>query len=53
MLPYGGEWRRLRGRDDSPWYPMVRLFRQDATRDYAPVVARITAELNEMSSSRK
>jgi tetratricopeptide (TPR) repeat protein len=53
MLPYGGEWRWLRGRDDSPWYPTVRLFRQDATRDYSPVIARVTAELNEMSSSRE
>jgi tetratricopeptide (TPR) repeat protein len=48
MLPYGGEWRWLCGRDDSPWYPTVRLFRQDATREYAPVIARITAELMQM-----
>lgn len=52
MLPYGGEWRWLRSRDDSRWYPTVRLFRQHATRDYAPV-ARITAELIQMSSPQE
>ena len=45
MLPYVGDWRWLDGRDDSPWYPSVRLFRQDETRDYAGVVGRVRAEL--------
>ncbi len=40
LLPYLPDWRWLLGRDDSPWYPTVRLFRQDATRDYGSVVAR-------------
>jgi tetratricopeptide (TPR) repeat protein len=45
MLPYVGDWRWLIGRDDSPWYPTVRLFRQDDTRNFAPVVARVRTEL--------
>jgi Tfp pilus assembly protein PilF len=45
MLPYVGDWRWLDGRDDSPWYPAVRLFRQDATRSYDRVVARVRTEL--------
>jgi hypothetical protein len=45
MLPHVGDWRWLDGRDDSPWYPSVRLFRQDETRDYADVVERVRAEL--------
>ena len=28
LLPYGSEWRWLLNRDDSPWYPSIRLFRQ-------------------------
>ncbi len=35
MLPYLPDWRWLLERDDSPWYPAVRLFRQDDTHDYA------------------
>jgi hypothetical protein len=45
VLPYVGDWRWLTGRSDSPWYPSVRLFRQDTTRDYAGVVARLRTEL--------
>jgi tetratricopeptide (TPR) repeat protein len=45
MLPYVADWRWLLGRDDSPWYPTVRLFRQDATRDHARVVDRMRTEL--------
>jgi tetratricopeptide (TPR) repeat protein len=45
MLPHLGDWRWLLDRDDSPWYPTVRLFRQDERRDYASVVARVRTEL--------
>jgi tetratricopeptide (TPR) repeat protein len=45
LLPYVPDWRWLLDRDDSPWYPTVRLFRQQATRDYASVVDRVRTEL--------
>jgi tetratricopeptide (TPR) repeat protein len=45
LLPYKPDWRWLLDRDDSPWYPTVRLFRQTATRDYGEVVDRVRAEL--------
>jgi ADP-heptose:LPS heptosyltransferase len=47
LLPYLPDFRWLLDRDDSPWYPAVRLFRQDASRDYAPVIARVRAALHE------
>jgi hypothetical protein len=50
MLPYVPDYRWLLDRGDSPWYPTVRLFRQDATRDYAPVLDRIRAELAAQAS---
>jgi ADP-heptose:LPS heptosyltransferase len=53
LLPYLPDWRWLLDRDDSPWYPTVRLFRQDKTRDYGIVVARARSELDVMISGRK
>jgi hypothetical protein len=38
-------WRWLLERTDSPWYPTARLFRQDATRQWDPVMARIQTAL--------
>ena len=40
-------WRWLREREDLPWYPTVRQFRQDWTRDWAPVAARVASALQD------
>ena len=53
MLPYLPDWRWLLDRDDSPWYPTVRLFRQDDARDFARVVASVRTELKTTISSRR
>jgi len=45
LLPHTPDWRWLTNRDDTPWYPSVRLFRQDETRDYGSVIARVRSEL--------
>jgi tetratricopeptide (TPR) repeat protein len=45
LLPYPAEYRWLLDRDDSPWYPTVRLFRQTETRDYASVIERVRNQL--------
>ena len=39
------DWRWIRGREDSPWYPTMRLMRQATLGDWTPVVARATREL--------
>ena len=43
---YDSCWRWLTDRDDSPWYPSVRLFRQRRMNDWDEVVARVRAELD-------
>jgi tetratricopeptide (TPR) repeat protein len=45
LLPHTPDYRWLLGRDDSPWYGTVRLFRQDQRLDYAPVVAHVREAL--------
>jgi hypothetical protein len=45
MLPRAPDWRWLLGRSDTPWYPTVRLFRQQATRRWDDVVKAIAQEL--------
>jgi Flp pilus assembly protein TadD len=41
-------WRWLDDRDDSPWYPTLRLFRQPYRNDWDSVVHRVAAELNKV-----
>ena len=50
LLPQTPDWRWLLGRDDSPWYASIRLFRQDQRRDYAPVIARVREALQVLLS---
>jgi hypothetical protein len=45
LLPFNPDWRWLLDRDDSPWYPSARLFRQQRIGDWAAVVERVTGEL--------
>lgn len=45
MISYSPDWRWLLNRDDSPWYPTMRLFRQPALRDWGSVVRSIREQL--------
>jgi hypothetical protein len=44
-------WRWLRDRDDSPWYPSLRQFRQAAPGDWACVIDRLRVALEAFSSA--
>jgi tetratricopeptide (TPR) repeat protein len=52
LLPWTPDYRWLLGRDDNPWYPSARLFRQSETRDYASVLDRVRAELLKLTAAR-
>ena len=45
MLPFSPDFRWLLKREDSPWYPSLRLFRQQRLGDWEGVIARIGAAL--------
>lgn len=51
LLSHTPDWRWLLGRDDSPWYPTARLFRQDKTRDYGKVLDRVRIELAALAAN--
>jgi hypothetical protein len=45
LLPAEADWRWMKERDDSPWYPTMRLFRQQAAGEWQPVIERVREEL--------
>ncbi|MGA6980640.1 MAG: tetratricopeptide repeat-containing glycosyltransferase family protein [Candidatus Sulfotelmatobacter sp.] len=45
LLPFAADWRWLRKREDSPWYPAMRLFRQPERGDWNSVVQRVRSSL--------
>ncbi len=49
LLPTRADWRWMQERDDSPWYPTMRLFRQDGS-DWAGVLSRVEKALRELAS---
>jgi tetratricopeptide (TPR) repeat protein len=51
LLPYTPDFRWLLHRDDNPWYPTMRLFRQSQTREYGSVLDRVRTELTALLSN--
>ncbi|MEO0827419.1 MAG: TIGR03032 family protein [Cyanobacteria bacterium J06635_15] len=47
VLSYSADWRWLSDRDDSPWYPTMRLFWQAQPGDWAGVFDRVATALRE------
>ena len=45
LLPFLPDWRWLLDRDDSPWYPTMKLFRQSSAGNWDPVVAEVSGYL--------
>ena len=52
LLPMFGDWRWLHGRDDTPWYPSVRLFRQERPRDWRGVIKRVVNAIAQLHQER-
>jgi ADP-heptose:LPS heptosyltransferase len=47
LLGHAADWRYLRNRDDSPWYPSMRLFRQKRRGDWHGLIHRVADALGE------
>jgi tetratricopeptide (TPR) repeat protein len=52
LLPFGADFRWLRDRPDSPWYPSARLFRQHAFNDWGRAVDALRQELTRLRDGR-
>jgi hypothetical protein len=53
LLPFNPhDWRWMLDREDSPWYPTARLFRQSANSEWADVVRRVDDELEAHLAAR-
>ncbi|HEY6452662.1 MAG TPA: tetratricopeptide repeat protein [Steroidobacteraceae bacterium] len=46
LLPFIPDWRWMRDRDDSPWYPSMTLYRQQHAGRWHEVFARVAADLH-------
>lgn len=52
LVPHVADWRWLKGRSDSPWYPTMRLFRQPAIGQWGQVLEQVEQELEALSNPR-
>lgn len=50
IIPVDPDWRWLREREDSPWYPTMRIFRQPTHGDWGSVILRVREELERAAS---
>lgn len=53
LLPHGPDWRWMVEREDSPWYPTARLYRQPRRGDWAAVLERVRADLAALVAKRE
>jgi tetratricopeptide (TPR) repeat protein len=51
LLPVGNDWRWQLNREDTRWYPTMRLFRQQAYGEWQPVVARVREALSGLANA--
>jgi ADP-heptose:LPS heptosyltransferase len=52
LLPLAPDWRWMLGRKDSPWYPTMRLFRQQRAMEWDPVIVQVRKQLQIFADSR-
>jgi hypothetical protein len=49
LLPADADWRWMERREDSPWYPTMRLFRQEKCGEWGSLIAQVISELEQLT----
>jgi len=52
LIYFPSDWRWFLGREDTPWYPSMRLFRQTSVNDWLPVVSSLRDALAEFAAGK-
>jgi tetratricopeptide (TPR) repeat protein len=52
LLPYSPNWRWMLNRENTPWYPTMRLFRQPSLGDWETLMTKVSQELRKMKNNR-
>ena len=52
LIPYPSDWRWMHGRNDSIWYPTMRLFRRDMENSWEDVIDQIIVALDQWQHDR-
>jgi hypothetical protein len=53
LLHADADWRWMRNRNDSPWYPTMRIFRQEEQGNWQPVIERVKNELDNLVDAKR
>lgn len=53
LLPFNPDWRWLTKRSDSPWYPSLRLYRQQRVGDWTAPISSIADDLRRLAQTRR
>jgi tetratricopeptide (TPR) repeat protein len=53
LIPFAPDWRWMLDREDSPWYPTMRLFRQPSRGDWTTPIEKLAAQLRALADEGK
>ena len=45
LVAYASDWRWMLHREDTPWYPSMKIFRQKSPGEWGDVIDRVASEL--------
>jgi Tfp pilus assembly protein PilF len=53
LLPFAPDWRWMRERADSPWYPSMRLYRQERRKSWTEPLERVRKDLKKLAANKR